>query len=97
MRKLAVALMLLGTPILSRAQTPTNSWAALNALHAGQRIEIIETNLKKHSGTFSTVTDEAIQLREGGSDVGIRKEDVMRVTLHGPMRKRKERRQSVSN
>jgi hypothetical protein len=81
MRKLAVTLMLMGTPILSRAQTPENSWAALNALHAGQRIEIIETNFKKHGGTFSTVTDEGIQLREGGSDVGIRKENVMRVTL----------------
>jgi hypothetical protein len=74
MRKLAVTLMLLGTPFLSRAQTPENSWAALNALHAGQRIQIIETNLKKHSGTFSTVTDEAIQLREGGSDVGSEKQ-----------------------
>jgi hypothetical protein len=81
MRKLVVTLMLLGTPILSCAHTPENSWAALNALHAGQRIQIIETNLKKHSGTFSTVTDEAIQLREAGSDVGIRKENVMRVTL----------------
>lgn len=81
MRKLAVTLILLGTPILSRAQTPENSWAALNALHTGQRIEIIETNLKKHSGTFSTVTDEGMQLREGGSDMGIRKENVMRVTL----------------
>jgi hypothetical protein len=81
MRKVAVTLMVLGIPILARAQKPENSWAALNALHAGQRIEIIESNLKKHSGTFSTVTDEAIQLREGGNDVGIRKENVMRVTL----------------
>ena len=81
MRKLVITLMLLVTPILSRAQKPENSWAPLNALHAGQKIEIVETSLKKHSGTFATVTDEAIQLREGGSDVGIRKENVMRVTL----------------
>lgn len=50
-------------------------------MHAGQRIEVVETNLKKHNGTFSTVTEEAIQLREGGNDVGIKKENVMRVTL----------------
>jgi len=81
MRKLVITLMLLVTPIVSRAQKLENSWEALNALHAGQKIEIIETNLKKHNGTFATVTDEAIQLREGGSDVGIRKENVMRVTL----------------
>jgi hypothetical protein len=49
-------------------------------LHAGQRIEIVETNLKKHKGTFSTVTDEGLQLRETGGDVGIKMENVMRVT-----------------
>lgn len=80
MRKF-VLIAVLGIPLLSHAQTPRNSWAQLNSLHAGQKIEIVETSLKKHSGTFSTVTDEVIQLREGGSDVGIKKEDVLRVTL----------------
>lgn len=81
MRELALIAMLLGMPVLSHGQTNGNSWDALNTLHAGQRIEVVETNLKKHKGTFSTVTDEAIQLREGSSDVGIKREDVMRVTL----------------
>jgi len=81
MRKLALIVISLGMPGLSRAQTSRSSWAELSTLHAGQRVEIVETNLKKHKGTFSTVTDEAIQLREGGSDVGINKENVMRVTL----------------
>jgi hypothetical protein len=81
MRKLALIVMLLGIQPLSRAQTAQNSWAALNTLHAGQRIEIVETNLKGHKGTFSTVTDEALQLREGGGDVGIKRDDVMRVTI----------------
>lgn len=81
MRKLALIAILLGMPVLSCAQTSRNSWAELSTLHTGQRVEIVETNLKKHNGTFSTVTDEAIQLREGGSDVGINKENVMRVTL----------------
>ena len=81
MRKLALVAIPLAMPLLSHAQTQENSWSALNTLHAGQRIEVVETNLKKHKGTFSTVTDEAIQLREGGSDVGIKREEVMRVTL----------------
>ena len=37
--------------------------------------------MKKHVGTFSTVTEEAIQLREGSDDIGIRKENVARVTV----------------
>ena len=81
MRNLALLAILLGMPVPSHAQSNPNSWDALNTLHAGQRIEVVETNLKKHRGTFSTVTDEAIQVREGGSDVGIKREDVMRVTL----------------
>jgi len=81
MRKFALMTILLGMSLPSRAQTTQNSWAALNTLHAGQRIEIVETSLKKHKGTFSTVTDEALQLREGGDDVGVKKENVMRVTL----------------
>jgi hypothetical protein len=81
MRKFALIAILLGMSLPSRAQTTQNSWEVLNTLRAGQRIEIFETNLKKHKGTFSTVTDEALQLREGGSDVGIKKENVMRVIL----------------
>lgn len=73
MRQLALLAMFLGTPVLSLAQTAqtpkTNesSWDALNTLRAGQRIEVFETNLKQHKGTFSTLTEEAIQLREDGS------------------------------
>jgi hypothetical protein len=81
MRKFAIMAMLLGMPLLSRAQTAQNTWGALNSLHAGQRIEIVETHLKRHNGLLSTVTDETIHLREGGGDVGIKREDVMRVTL----------------
>jgi hypothetical protein len=81
MRRLALVGMLLGMPVLSHAQTNQNSWDGLSTSHAGQRIEVVETNLKKHKGEFSILTDEAIQLRERGTDVGIKKQDVMRVTL----------------
>jgi hypothetical protein len=81
MRKFAIIAILLGMPLPSRAQTTQNSWGALNTLHAGQRIEVVETSLKKHKATFSTVTEEALQLREGGADVLIERENVMRVTL----------------
>ncbi|HET9995076.1 MAG TPA: hypothetical protein VFQ18_06700 [Candidatus Acidoferrum sp.] len=81
MRKFAIIALLLAMPLLSRAQTTHNSWTALNTLHAGQKVEVVETNLKKHKGTFSSVTDEALQLREGSADVLIERQNVMRVTL----------------
>lgn len=32
--------------------------------------------MKEHVGTFSTVTEEAIQMHEGSNDIGIPKENV---------------------
>jgi hypothetical protein len=80
LRKLLIAICLLGMPCISWAQANRGSWEALNSLHAGQRIEVVETSLKKHQGTFLTVSNEAIQLREGATDEPIEKENVMRVT-----------------
>jgi hypothetical protein len=84
LRKLQIAICLLGMPCISWAQANRGaSWEALNSLHAGQRIEVVETSLKKHQGIFLTVSDEAIQLREGATGESIKKEEVMRVTVLG--------------
>ena len=81
MRNAALACFLILIPCSLRAQDKRDDWKALYGLRSGEKIELIETGMKKHVGTFSTVTEEAIQLREGSNDVGIRKESVARVTL----------------
>jgi hypothetical protein len=81
MRKTALACFLILIPCSLRAQDKKGDWKALYSLRSGEKIELIETGMKKHVGTFSTVTEEAIQLREGSNDIGIRKENVARVTL----------------
>ena len=73
--------LLIMIPCSLRAQNKKGDWQALYGLHAGEKIEVVETGMKKHVGTFATVTEEVIQLREGSGDVGIRKENVARVTL----------------
>src|SRR5216683_2693463 len=78
---LACFLILILIPCSLRAQDKKSDWKALYGLRSGEKIELIETGMKKHVGTFSTVTEEAIQLREGANDIGIRKENVARVTL----------------
>jgi len=65
----------------SFAQEKKSDWKALYGLHSGEKIELMETGMKKHVGTFSTVTEEAIRIREGSNDVGIPKENVARVTV----------------
>jgi hypothetical protein len=62
------------------AQTQQGSWSNLNALKAGRGIEVIESSMKRHAGEFVTVTDELLTLQEGGSDVSIKRENVVRVS-----------------
>jgi len=81
MRNAALVCSLILIPCSLRAQDRKSDWKALYGLHSGEKIELIETGMKKHVGTFSTVTEEAIQIREGSSDVGIPKENVARVTV----------------
>ena len=81
MRKAVLACLLILIPCSVRAQDKKRDWNALYGLRAGEKIELVETSMKKHVGTFSTVTEEAIQLREGSDDIGIRRENVARVTV----------------
>jgi thiamine pyrophosphate-dependent acetolactate synthase large subunit-like protein len=80
MRKVALAYFLILLPCSLHAQDQKGDWKALYGLRSREKIELVETGMKKHVGTFSTVTEEAIQLREGSNDIGIRKESVARVT-----------------
>jgi thiamine pyrophosphate-dependent acetolactate synthase large subunit-like protein len=81
MRNLALACLLILVPCSLRAQDKTGDWKALYGLRSGEKMELIDTGMKKHVGTFSTVTEEAIQIREGSNDIGIPKENVARVTV----------------
>jgi hypothetical protein len=81
MRNAALACFLILIPCSLRAQNKKSDWNALYGFHAGEGIEVVEIGMKKHVGTFSTVREEAIQMREGSNDIGIRKKSVARVTL----------------
>ena len=81
MRSVALVCVLILIPGSLRAQDKKGDWQALYGLHSGEKIELMETGMKKHVGTFSTVTEEAIQMHEGSNDIGIPKESVARVTL----------------
>jgi hypothetical protein len=63
------------------AQGPADSWDNLKQLRVGQKIEVVEVNLKSLKGTFTSFSEEAISLRTDGGEVGVRRDDVFRVTL----------------
>ena len=83
--KAKVFSLLLVTTIFSislPAQEPgEHSWDNLQQLRVGQKIEVVDTHLKKLKGTFLSFSEEAISLRVGKDEVGVQREDVFRVSL----------------
>ena len=86
-RAVLILVFFLGIAGALGAQTQQGSWSNLNRLKAGQGIEVIESSLKGHAGKFATVTDELLTLKENGSDVSVKRENVVRVsTASSPKR-----------
>jgi hypothetical protein len=73
-------LFFLVLPAVTGARAEQGQWSDLKGLKLGQGVEVIESNMKSHGGTFVAVTDEAITLREKDSDVSVKRETVARVS-----------------
>jgi hypothetical protein len=67
-------------PAVLCAQKQKGSWSDLNGLKAGRGIDVIESSMKHHAGEFINLTDEVLTLQEGGSDISIKREDIVRVS-----------------
>jgi len=65
----------------SWGQSDRASWANLSGLQAGQKIQVVEMNSKKHSGTFVSVSDTAIAYQDGTGERTIQRQDVRTVKL----------------
>ena len=81
MRKTLFLICVLGTRFVSGAQTDQGSWANLNALQAGQKIQVVDINSKKHSGTFVNVSDTEISYQETAGEQTMQKQGVRSVKL----------------
>jgi hypothetical protein len=75
-----VLVLVLGLPAALCAQKQQGSWSDLRGLKVGQGIVVIESSMKHHDGEFVSVTDEGLTLQEKGSDVSVKREDVVRVS-----------------
>lgn len=82
-----ILVMFLCLPAMLWAQKQQASWSDLRGLRAGQGIEVIESSMKHHSGEFIDVTDEVLTFQEGGSDLSIKREDVVRVSTSSAPRR----------
>ncbi len=82
--KAKVFSLLLVTTIFSVSlpaqESGEHSWENLQQVRVGQKIEVVDTNLKKLKGTFLSFSDEAISLRVGKDEVGVQRPKVFRVS-----------------
>jgi hypothetical protein len=81
MRKILFLICILGMACAAWGQSDQASWANLSALHAGQKIRIVDIEAKKHSGTFVSVSDTAISFRDGAGEQTVQKSDVRSLKL----------------
>ena len=79
MRKGLFLICILELSCASWAQTNRASWTNLSVLQAGQKIQIVDMNSKKHSGTFVNVSDTAVSYQEAASQQTIQKQDIRSV------------------
>ena len=72
--------LFLELPAALWGQKQQGSWSDLRGLKVGQGIEVIESSMKRHAGEFVNVSDEVLTLQEKGSDVSVKRENVVRVS-----------------
>ena len=66
-----------------QAAADETGWSNLQQVRVGQKIEVVDTNLKRLKGTFLSFSEEAISLRVGKDEVGVQRPNVLRVSLRG--------------
>ena len=68
-------------PCVASARSNQTKWDNLSTLTAGQKIEVVEANSKKDSGTFLNVSDKTISLQGKSGEQTIQRQDVRSVEL----------------
>lgn len=81
MRKLLFFAFILGLPLISSAQSASSFWATLNTLQPGEKIQIIDTHSKRHSGLFASISETSISYTDSGGQKTIPQQDVRSIKL----------------
>jgi hypothetical protein len=81
MRKIWFLICVLAATCTSSAQSGPRSWQNLNTLQAGEKIQVLERNSRKVSGTFLNVSEAAISVQDQAGSQALQRPDVVSVKL----------------
>lgn len=73
------ALLAIAVPLLAPAQAPENSWDRLRQLRPGQKIEVVDKNLKSTQGAFLSYSETAISVQAGPRETSLARDNVLSV------------------
>ncbi len=79
---LPILVTMVSIPLCAQ-QRPKQSWDNLNRLQAGQKVQVVQMDMKSLKGNFLGFTDEMISLRVKKDEVAVPREDVFRVSVRG--------------
>jgi hypothetical protein len=74
-------LWILGLPCVVSARNGQTTWENLKTVQPGQKIQVVETNSKKDSGTFVSVSDTDIRLQSDAGENTVQRNNVRSVKL----------------
>jgi len=80
-RVISTLTLLVLIPCLGLAQGAQDNWDNLKQLQAGQKIEVVQMDLKRLAGPFLGFSQEAISLRVKQGSVTVARDQVLRVSL----------------
>ena len=83
MRFLAAAVWMVVTP----AAAADAAWENLRALREGQKIQVVQMDLKSFSGSFLGVSDEEIRVRVKKQERAVARADVFRASVRSGARR----------
>jgi hypothetical protein len=76
----AIGLLLLVAG-LGWAKSSQDNWDNLKELRPGEKIEVVDSDMKTFNGTFVSVSDEAITLRAGKGEKSVLRAKVVRISV----------------
>ena len=65
------------------------SWEDLRLLKLGEKIQVIQKDLKSRTGSFVCFSDDSVSLKAPNGDKNVSRIEVLRVSRHGGKRLRK--------
>jgi hypothetical protein len=81
MRKIWFLICVLAATYTSWTQSGPASWQNLNSLHRGERIQVLEKNSRKVSGTFLNVSEATVSVQDQAGSQALQRQDIVRVRL----------------